>query len=67
MSVMYWEGNHVKHIMGNIYLVTKEGEVKELLNTREEDIRHADLGFIESERMIISPVLNKDKLIAFQF
>lgn len=65
--IKYRDDYLVSHVMGNIYLVTKEGEVKELLNTREEDIRHADLGFIESERIIVSPVLNKDKLIAFQF
>ena len=65
--IKYGDDFLVSHVMGNIYFVTKEGEVKELLNTREEDIRHADLGFIESERIIISPVLNRDKLIAFQF
>ncbi len=57
----------VSHVKGNIYLVSNNGEVTELLNTREDDTRHADFGFIESKRMIISPVINKSKLIAYTF
>ena len=66
--IKYNDAYLVSHVQkGSIYLVTKSGEVTELLNTGAEDIRHADIGFIETRKMIISPVINKSKVIAYQF
>jgi sugar lactone lactonase YvrE len=57
----------VSHFQGNIYLVKKNGEVKELLNTREQKIDCADFEYIEDENMIIVPALWNNKLIGYQY
>jgi sugar lactone lactonase YvrE len=57
----------VSHYEGNIYMVSKEGVVKELLNTRKEKFSCADFEFIESKHMIFSPVLNRNMVTAYRF
>jgi hypothetical protein len=57
----------VSHFQGNIYLVKKNGEVTELLNTREQKINIADFFYDENEGMIIVPALWNNKLIGYQY
>ena len=57
----------VSHVEGNIYLVSKKGEVKELLNTRKNKFSCADFEFIETKHMIYSPVINRNMVTAYHF
>jgi hypothetical protein len=52
---------------GNIFRVTKNGKITELLNTRAEGINLADFEYIESKRLLIAPSLKSNKLVAYKF
>ena len=56
----------VSYYDGNIFQVSKNGNVKELLNTRDIPIRTADIDYIESKKILIIPTLWSNNLIAYQ-
>lgn len=56
----------VSHYKGNIYRVTKKGEITELLNTRDREINCADFEYIEEKKMLIIPALMNNKLFAYR-
>jgi hypothetical protein len=55
----------VSHFQGNIYLVTGLGEVKELVNTREQNLNIADFDYVENEGLIIVPALWNNKMVGY--
>jgi sugar lactone lactonase YvrE len=63
----YGDDYLVSHVMGNIYLVKKTGEVKELLNTRVQEVKCADFEYIAEKKMILVPALSTNRVIGYQF
>lgn len=57
----------VSHYEGNLYNVTKTGEITELLNTRKEQINCADFEYIENEKMLFIPALTNNKVFAYSY
>jgi sugar lactone lactonase YvrE len=57
----------VSHFMGNLYSIDEEGNVEELLNTREQDIFVADFCYIPSEKLFIIPSLRTNKVYGYRF
>ena len=62
----YKSGYIASLVKGNIFYVTKDGEVTELLNSREEELKIADFEFIPSKELLIAPIINKEYLIGYQ-
>ncbi|MCH6255603.1 hypothetical protein MLD52_03530 [Puniceicoccaceae bacterium K14] len=56
----------VSHVAGNLYHITTDGQVIELLNSREENLKIADIGFIEDKQLILAPILNKEIVIGYK-
>lgn len=52
---------------GNLYLVSKSGEVTELLNTRSEQIFCADFEYIDEMNLLIVPALKNNKLFIYKY
>ena len=57
----------VSHFKGNLYRVSMNGTVKELLNTREEKLYIADFEYIESKDLLIVPALWNHKLVGYSY
>ncbi len=57
----------VSHYNGNLYLVKKNGEVTELLNTRPSEIKCADFEYIESMNLLIIPALRNNKVFIYKY
>jgi DNA-binding beta-propeller fold protein YncE len=57
----------VSHFEGNLYLVSSKGEIKELINTRNEKMNIADFEYIEDKKMIVIPALHNNKLLGFRY
>ncbi len=51
---------------GRTFFVTKEGEVKKLLDTRAQKINAADIGFVPEKNLVIIPTFYKDKIVAYK-
>lgn len=62
----YSNGYLVSHFEGNLFFISNEGDVKELINSRAEKINIADFEYIESKKIVIAPSLRTNKLVAFQ-
>ncbi len=50
---------------GNIYLIDKNGQKTELLNTRDNEIKCADFEYIESKKLLIVPALQNNNIRAY--
>lgn len=61
------EGYLTSIFQGNLFWVSKTGEVKELLNTREEKLFLADFEYIPSKNLILVPALWNNKLVGFEY
>jgi sugar lactone lactonase YvrE len=57
----------VSHYMGNLYMVKPDGEVTELINTRDEKINIADFEYIADKHLIVIPALRNNKLLGYKF
>lgn len=57
----------VTDFLGNLYRVSMEGNVEELINTREEKIFLADFEYIEGKDLLIIPALWNNKLIGYRY
>jgi hypothetical protein len=57
----------VSHFEGNLYLISPDGEVEELMNTRNEKSFIADFEYIENKEMLIVPSLWNNKLTAYKY
>ncbi len=60
------DGYLVSHYMGNLYMVDASGEVKELINTRDEEINIADFEYIPGKSLVVVPALRNNKLLAYR-
>lgn len=56
----------VSFFEGNLFLVTKKGEVTEILNTITNKTNMADFEYIESKGLLIVPALWQHKLVAYR-
>ncbi len=61
------DGYLVSHFEGNLYLIKKDGSIKELINTRNEKMHIADFEYIEEKELIIIPALWNNKLISYSY
>jgi sugar lactone lactonase YvrE len=57
----------VSHYMGNLYMVKPNGEVTELINTRDEKTYIADFEYIADKQLIVIPALPNNKLLGYKF
>lgn len=60
------EGYLVSLFYGNLYFVTTSGEVKELINTRDEKINIADFEYIPDKNTVVVPALQNNKLLGYK-
>jgi len=56
----------VSHFEGNLYFVSTEGLVKELISTRDERINIADFEYCEEKELLYIPALWNNKLICYK-
>lgn len=56
----------VSFFEGNLFRITSDGRVTELMNTRAEGINIADFEYVESKRLLLVPALNSNKVIAYR-
>jgi hypothetical protein len=61
------EGWLVSHFEGNLYLIEPSGQIKELLNTRNEKKYIADFEYIRDKGLIIVPDLWGNRLSGYQY
>lgn len=52
--------------MGVIYYVKSDGTVEKLLDTREQNINSADIGYDPANRMVYVPTFFKKSIVAYQ-
>ena len=52
--------------IGTLYLVNKNGSVKELLNTKEEKVNCADIGYDHKSSTVYVPTFNANKVVAYR-
>ena len=52
---------------GNLYWVNLEGEIREILNTREEGLFLADFEYIERRELIFIPTLWNNKILIYRW
>lgn len=57
----------VSHFEGNLYLISPDGGVEELMNTRNEKSFIADFEYIEDKDLLIVPSLWNNKLAAYKY
>lgn len=57
----------VSHYEGSLFLVKSNGELTELLNTRNEDIKCADFEYIESQGLLVIPALRNNKVFMYKY
>ena len=57
----------VTDFLGNLYRIGIDGNVEELINTREEKTYLADFEYIESQHLLIIPALWNNKLIGYRY
>jgi DNA-binding beta-propeller fold protein YncE len=51
---------------GRTFLITKDGDVRKLLDTRAKKINSADIGFVPEKNLIIIPTFYKDRVVAYK-
>lgn len=51
---------------GLVYHVTRDGEITELLDTRDEKMNTADIGWNDSEKIVYVPTFFKSSVVAYQ-
>lgn len=56
----------ISFLEGSLYRVTRNGQVTEVLNTRNKSIDMADFEFIESKNIVILPAIWQHKIVAFR-
>lgn len=56
----------VSHYFGDLNIVSDNGDVKTILNTREDKIQCADFEFIAQDSLIIIPALRNKKVFAYK-
>ena len=56
----------MSHFYGDLNLVKENGEILELLNTRNDNIQCADFEYIENDSLIIVPDLINKKLFGYK-
>lgn len=61
------EGYLVSLFEGNLFWVGLDGEVREILNTREEKLFQADFEYIESKGLIFIPALWNNKILIYKY
>ncbi len=61
----YGEQYLVSLYAGNIYLIDKNGQKTELLNTRDKEIKCADFEYIRSKKLLIVPALQNNNIRAY--
>lgn len=61
------EGWLVSHFEGNLYLIEPSGQIKELLNTRNEKKYIADFEYIRDKGLIVIPNLWGNRLSAYKY
>ncbi len=57
----------VSHFEGNLYSITPNGNITELINTRNEKTNIADFEYIKDKGLIIIPALWNNKLIGYKY
>lgn len=57
----------VSHFPGNLYRVSLDGKVEELINTREDKINLADFEYIQGKGLIVVPALWNNKLVGYSY
>lgn len=61
------DGWLVSHFLGNLYQVYPDGEVREVLNTRTEDIFVADFAYVPERQLLVVPSLRTHKVYLYQY
>ena len=56
----------ISFLEGNLYRVTMDGKITEILNTRRKEIDMADIEYIESKKIVIIPAIWQHKVVAFK-
>jgi sugar lactone lactonase YvrE len=59
------DGYLVSHYLGNLYFIQSSGRVRELINTRNEEINIADFEYIPDRNLVVIPALKDNKLLGF--
>ncbi len=57
----------VSHFLGNLYRVSLDGTVEELINTREQKSFIADFEYIETKELVIIPALWNNKIVGYHY
>ncbi len=52
--------------IGTLYLVNVNGTVKELLNTKEQKINCADIGYDRKKKIVYTPTFSDNRVIAYK-
>ena len=52
--------------VGAIYLVSPNGQVKELLNTKDNGINTADIGYDKKKKILYVPTFNSNRVVAYK-
>jgi sugar lactone lactonase YvrE len=63
----YGNDYFVSHYEGNLYQVHPNGEIIELLNTRNKKIKCADFEFIEELNLFVIPALRNKKIFEYKY
>ncbi|MBL0019523.1 MAG: glycoside hydrolase family 88 protein [Bacteroidetes bacterium] len=61
------DGLLVSHFLGNLYAIDAEHQVKELLNTRTQDIFMADFAFLPVQQLLVVPSLRTNKVYLYRY
>ena len=52
--------------IGTLYFVNLNGTVKELLNTKEQKINCADIGYNRKKKIVYAPTFNDNRVVAYK-
>ena len=52
--------------IGTMYVVNQDGSVKEILNTKEQKVNCADIGFDQKNRIVFVPTFNGNRVVAYR-
>lgn len=56
----------VTHWEGRVYLISSDGTVNDLLDLRSDNIKTADIEFIQKLNLVIIPTFNDNRVIAYR-
>lgn len=57
----------VSYLEGSLYLVSENGQINELLNTRDKNINNADFEYVEEKNLLIIPAMWHHKIMAYEY